>query len=565
MKNLMKVSLALVATVLLLPGCSCYKKMNKNSNLIETSCTPSPLSLKGTEVPATITVTFPADYFHKKATLKLTPVLISTMGEVLGTPKYVQGESVNDNYTVISKANGGSYTQTVSFPYDPKFRESQLILRVEAVCGKNASQQQKVMAPFAHDIVVADGVSTVQQLADYTGKVAYAPDQFQRTTQISQSARVMFLINSANVRKEQLTNSEINDLKNFIKENGNDPKKSVSDVYAKAYASPDGPTDLNNKLSQERGKNTQKAFNNKIEGENFDVDALGEDWEGFAELVKNSNIQDKDMIIQVLNLYKDPAVREKEIKNMTSTYKVLADKILPELRRTKLTVNVDVQGLTDAELQAAVKNNISSLNLEELLFAATLFNDNATKTQIYTQAANKYNDYRAWNNLAATQIKAANLTGAKASLNKAAQLNNSSNEVVNNLGVIALLEGNTKDAAKYLSSINTPEAKYNMGVLDIATGDYAAATKVISDGYNLAVAEFLNGNVSKAKTLLANESSAKADYLKAVIAAREGDDTNAVANLKSAISKDSSLKSYAATDVEFKSLITNAAFTALVK
>lgn len=569
MKRFLKAGLVLAALGLLLTGCNCYKQINKKLDTVSTSSTPSLLTLRGDSVRATYTVQFPANFFPKNAVVKITPVLKYRGGEMAGTPKYLQGEKVKDNYTVISKRMGGTYSQYVSFPYDPKANLSVLELRLEAKCDKNAPSAKPFNA-FPMSIIVAEGISTVQLLADDFAKLALAPDNFKRVTQISDDAKIMFLINRANVRPAQLNSEDIKTLQDFIIANTDQPKKSISDVYTKSYASPDGPLAFNDRLSQERGVNTKAAMERKFKQDNmpvaprFDVDPMGEDWEGFKELVEKSDIPEKDLILQILQMYKDPAKRDAEIKNMTSVFQILAEKILPELRRSKMTVNVDVEGLSDAELRQAVSSDINKLNVEEMLFAATLYNDNATKAKVYKAAADKYNDWRAWNNLGYVLAAEGQYDKAKAAFVKAAQLNSSSNEVINNLGAVALYEGNTGEAQKFLSSINTPESKYNMGLVWLAQGKYAEATRVL-DGYNLAVAEVCNGNLSRAKSILANDNTAKADYLKAIIAAKEGNVSQVASNLKAAIAKDPSYEDKALDNIDFAKYLTEEEFITVVK
>jgi len=566
MKRFLKTGLLLAVIALAFSSCSCYNKMKKKVAAVQTTSTPAVLSLQGKEVSSTYTVEFPAEYFKPKAILRVTPVIVYEGGELAGTPVYVQGTKVKDNYTVINKQTGGKITQTVSFPYNPQMRQSVLELRVDSKCDKKNSQY----VPFAV-IHVADGVSTVQELADLSGRPAIAADNFQRNTTISQEARIMFLINKADVRPAQLNSTEIKALEDFIVENSGDAKKSVGNIYTKAYASPDGPTDFNNKLSQDRARNTETALNrkyaeDKLPGDlDFDVEALGEDWEGFKELVEASDIPDKNLILQVLQMYSNPEQREREIKNMSAAFNVLKDKVLPELRRSKLRVDVNVEGLSDQEIRAAVAQNIANLNVEEMLFAATLYDgDLDQQAKIYKAAADKYNDYRAWNNYGAILLKQGNVTEAGAAIQRASQLNSSSNEVINNLGLAALAAGNNDDARRYLTSINTPNSVYNTGLLNLMDGNYSEAVKTL-EGYNLAVAEVLNGNPSRAKSLVASETCAYADYLKAVIAAREGDSAGVTSNLRSATSKEASLKNRAKTDIEFAKWYGSSDFNDIVR
>lgn len=571
MKKFAKLGLALAVFAMTLTSCNCFKKVQKRADELKVTCTPTVLSLKGDAVNATITVDIPAKFFQKTATVKITPVLKYEGGEIAGTPKFVQGEKVKDNYQVVPYKVGSTVSHTVSFPYKPEARLSVLELRLEAKCSKDPNKKPKDFIALPEAIAVANGVSVVQNLADDFAQLAIAPDNFKRVTTISKEAKVMFVINRAEVRNNQLSSEDIKELENFIKENLNDSKKTLSDLYTKAYASPDGPLAFNDKLSQNRGTNTHKAVEKQFKKDKmpvepkFDVDALGEDWDGFKELVEASSIPEKDVILQILNMYSDPAKRDAEIKNMSSVFKILAEKVLPELRRSKLIQNVEVQGLTDDELRAAVAGDINSLKIEEMLFAATLYTDNATQIKVYQAVTKNFPScYRGWNNLGVVLAKEGKINEAKVNIAKAAQLNASCPQVANNLGVIALFEGNKAEAKKYFSAISIPESKYNMGLVNLAEGNYDAAVKVLN-GYNLAVAEVCNGNLSRAKSILAGEKSAAASFLSAIIAAKEGNKSATMSNLGAAVSKDASYKDEAKLTVEFLPYFSDSEFTAIVK
>ena len=571
MRKFLFSTLALSALALLATSCSCYSSMMKKAKEnVTISCAPEVLTLKGDNVVGQITVNFAPKTFHKWGVLKVTPVLVSaTNGERLaGEAKFLQGEKVTDNYSTIAYKAGGSYTQNISIPYNPNFRLSQLVLAVEAKCLKQGGKI-KNFTQYPTDIAVALGTSTVQLLADNYAKVAYAPDALQRVTYEAQEADIHFLIGNAAVRKSQLKSEQLDALEQFIIANTGNPKKTVGAMQGQAYASPDGPLTLNDKLSTNRAKTTQKALQNKykrtdvLKNTQYDVNALGEDWEGFKEIVQKSDIVDKELILQVLSMYSDPVVREREIKNMTAAFDVLAEKILPELRRSKLRVSVEVQGLTDAELKNAVATDVNSLNVEEMLFAAAnLYTDLATKEKIYTAAANKYKCYRAWNNLGVVNVKQANYESAKANFNKAAALNGSDAYVVNNLGVVALAEGNKVDAAKYFAASSIAQAKYNTGLVELANGNYDAAVNYL-DGFNKALANYLAGNVTEAKNCSCNCWNNL--YLKAIIAANEGNAKELVANLAAAIEANPAVAKLAASEVNFVKFFQHADFNTIVE
>lgn len=556
MRRIFIASLALIAMSFTLSSCNCYTKMMKEtpaSSMVTTS--PEILTLKGDNVVGTLNVKFPEKVFHKYGVLKVTPVLKYNGGEAVGEPKFLQGEKVQDNYTVISYKNGGAYQQALSFPFKEEMRISTLVLRVEAKCLKKGNKI-KNFTEYETDIPVSCGVSSLQLLADNYAKVAIAPDAFVRNTQESESAKIMFQVNRHEVRKAQLNSEEIATLQKFITESNADPKRTVGNTYTQSYASPEGPTDFNDKLSKNRGTSTEKALAEKFKKEEtpagaFDINPMGEDWEGFKELVAQSDIQDKDLILQVLSMYNDPQVREREIRNMSAVYVVLKDKVLPELRRSKMTVTVDVEGLTDDELRAAVQSDIKSLKLEEMLFAATLFEDNATKGKIYKAAADQYNDFRAWNNLGVVRAKEGKYSEAKDLFTKASNINNSNPQVINNLGVVALAEGKKAEAANFFAASTAPEAKYNKGLVEMANGNYSAAISSL-DGYNKALAQYLNGDVSSAKSSLRSMDNCwRPNYLKAVIAAQEGDVITLKASLKKAIELNPEAKTWAESEINF--------------
>ncbi|MFI3298183.1 MAG: hypothetical protein R3Y49_00095 [Rikenellaceae bacterium] len=571
MKNLLSKSFAIVAVALMLSSCGCYNSMMKQmAENLDVTCSPEYVTLKGDNAVTTVSIAVPAKAFDEWAVLKLTPVIVYDGGETAGSPVFFQGVNVEDNYTVVPYETASTMTINVSIPYSEEMRQSTLIFRGEAKCLKQGNKIKEFTA-LPDDFIIADGVSSIQNMANSYAEIAIAPDSFQRVTYTEKNAAIQFQINRANVRTSELNSDDIAALEQFIIDNNIDPKRTVGDVYTQAYASPDGPLTLNDKLSVERGETTHKALENRFKKNNvpadtrFDINAMGEDWEGFKELVQESNIEDKNLILQVLAMYSDPQVRDREIKNMTATFTVLAEKILPELRRSKMTVNVEIQGLTDEELKDAVANNISSLTADEMLFAATLYSDNATKAEIYKAAADQYNDYRAWNNYGTIMAWEGEYPSTETNVEKAAAINNSNPQVINNLGVLALAEGDKEEAAKYFDASTAPEAKYNKGLVELANGNYSSAASSLT-GYNKGLAQFLNDDYAGAKSTLSTVDNWEADYLKAVIAAREGDEATMLENLSLAVDKGGDeAAELAATDVNFIEYISDEAFLNALK
>ena len=575
MKNLFKLSVVLVAASLAFSSCNCFKKMAKHQDEVNVTCAPEILALNNGVVAADVTVTFPVEYFNAKAVLKVTPVLVFEGGEVAGTTKYFQGSKVDDNYTVVDKNNGGNYTLHVEFPYDARMAQSMLQLRAEIKCPKGkckeftlvnlnngalptkeqaavlAGDDEAAKAALAKEfgLTVAYGVNTLQQDLKYSDLMAPMANNYKKVTTVVDKTDLLYAINSSKVTKKNEEKADLEAFKANVDEQlGND--RISQSIAVKGYASPDGPVKFNDKLSQARSESGKKVVAKLLKDSGLDVDAAayGEDWDGFKELVEKSNIKDKNLILQVLSLYNSPAERETEIKNMSTVFNELKKDILPELRRSQIVNSTDLQGLTDAEIMAAYRNG-GDLTVEQYLYAAQeLANGAEEQVAILTAASKKFNDARVWNNLGVAQTQAGDKAAALKSFEKAAKLD-SSKELSKNLLLANLANGNTAEAKKYAAAADA-QAKAAMAA---AEGDYKAAAKNL-EGYNAAIALVQSNDLAGAKKAIAKDNSADADYLRAVIATKEGDLKTAEAQLKSAVSKNPALAQKAAKDINLKAL-----------
>ena len=547
---------------------SCSKKMGELSADYFT-VTPQVLEAVGGKVPATINGKFPEKYFNKKAVVEVTPVLKWNGGEAKGQPATFQGEKVEGNDQTISYKMGGSYTMKTSFDYVPEMAKSELYLEFNAKIG------DKTVAIPA--VKIADGVISTSELINNTlnnANTALGEDAFQRIIKDAHQANIMFLIQQANLRASELKSAGMKDFHNQVAEVNAAENKKISNIEISAYASPDGATDLNTDLAEKREANTNKYLSKELKKAkvNAVVDAkyTAEDWEGFQELVSKSNIQDKELILRVLSMYQDPEQREREIKNISSVYKNLADDILPQLRRSRLTLNYEIIGKSDEEIAKLADTDASKLNIEEILYAATLTNDNAKKAAIYTKATQQFpNDYRAYNNLGALAFQAGDVTKAESFLSKAASLK-AAPEVSMNQGLLALAKGDKTAAETYLGkAAGAKQINETLGNLYVAQGQYDRAVNAFGDSKtnSAALAQILAKDYNKAKSTLANvaKPDAYTDYLMAILGARTNNVSMLTSSLKSAIQKDSSLAKKAAKDLEFAKYVTNADFLSIIK
>ena len=561
MKNLFKMTLVLAAAALTLTGCDCFKKMAQNPSAIKVTCTPDVLVLNNGKVVADITAEVPAKYFNKTASLKVTPALVYEGGVTKGNTLLLQGEKVADNGMLVKNGEALSIKRHVEFAYKPEMQLSNLVLIVEVKCksGKckeftlvNANTGEVLPAdtkltPAEYGLTIAKGINTLQSDIDFSEAMMPAANNYKRVTTVVTKADIVYKINSSRVAKKAVETEELNALKAGVEAyKAND--RVAQSLYVNGYASPDGPEKFNDKLSEKRSKTGLQAVEKLLAdaGLNIDAAAYGEDWEGFQAAVAASNIADKDLILQVLKMYSSSAEREKEIKNMSTVFKSLKTDVLPQLRRAQVVNSADITGWSDEEMIAIVKDGkASTLTLEELLHIASVCDEVAEAALV---EATKSGDARAWNNLALVYAKAGDNAKAVECLNKADK--SVATELNNNYALAYAAEGDIAKAEGYAANASA-ETK---ALVAAAKGDYTAATQNLKSGYNAAIVNLQNGNLTAAKQCIASDMSAKADYLRAVIACKEGDVKGAQAQLNSAVSKDASLKAKAAKDVNLAAL-----------
>lgn len=566
MKSRLYLSLALAST-LVLTSCKKLGELSADNFTV----TPSPMEAVAGQVPVTIDGRFPEKYMKKKAVVTVIPVLRYEGGETKGQSATFQGEKVKGNDQEISYKMGGNYTMKNSFDYLPAMQQSELYLTFEARVGKKTVEVPEVKVA---DGVIATSALVARTAANANG--ALGEDAYQYSIAQTKKAQIKYLINQAKVRSSELQSVSVQEFVQMLRDIKADQKGLQLDgIEVSAYASPDGAFDFNKELAEKREGTSTDYLKGELKKIDLEADIDGkytaEDWDGFKELVEQSNLQDKDVILRVLSMYQDPEERETQIRNISAAYKELADEILPELRRARLTLSYNIIGRTDDEIQAQYKADASKLSVEEMLYAATLTDDAAQKKDIYTKTTQLYpSDYRAYNNLAILALQDGDLNAAKNYLDQAASKKGDAVEVNANRALLALAQGNVTEAENYAGRATTAKNyKEVVGNLNIAKGNYAQAANDLN-GVNTnsaALALILNKDYTAATKTLSSVATpdAMTSYLKAIVSARTNQSSTAISNLRDAIQKDSSLKAYAAKDLEFAALFNDASFQSLVK
>lgn len=555
--------LLVLGVALFTASCSSKLKPLAQNNF---NVSPSLMETVGNQVPVTINGTFPEKWFHKNGIVTITPILKYGDKELAGTPYSFQGENIAGNRTTISNRNGGNFTMSSTFPYNPEMISSELFLRFD---GKIKNKQS-----LLPDLKVADGVIATSALADVrTTTPSVAPDGFQRIIKEAQEASIMFVIQQANLRTSELNKRDLTDWKRRVEEAFNDPRQNIN-VEVSAYASPDGGLSLNEQLAAKREQNTSSYLEEELKKRNIDTDVYArytaEDWEGFRQLVSASDLQDKELILRVLEMYPDSETREREIKNISYVFEDLATTILPQLRRSRIVANIEIVGKSDEEIMTAWNNNPKELSVEELLYASSLTDDEKVKERIYQYVtANFSNDYRGWNNIGTMFYKQGDYTKALQAFNRAAQVNPTAPEVNMNKALLAIMENKSDEANELLGrSAGAAGLDEAMGIYSLLQGNYNQAVDAYSNtvSNNAGLANLLVRDYNKAKQTLeaVEQPDATTAYLLAIIASRTNNFNEVVSNLRTAIAHDPAMATKALKDLEFAKYLTNQEFRSLV-
>jgi len=538
-----RILIAALAACTLLVSCSkSVAEQMKMAQKVNISCNPELLEVRAGTIPATITVTYPKGYFNKTAVMTVTPVLVYAGGEAKAAPFVYQGEKVKDNNKVASWA-GGIIVEKVSFPWKEGMEKCYLELRSVI---RHGGKDYDIPS-----VKVADGCVTTSLLARTGGEYKYKEDGYMDILHKSAEGQILYDVNSADVRKSELKGESVTDFQEALARYEKDERATVKGTQIVAYASPEGGAEYNAKLSDKRAESAGKAWES-ISGEkgaDVDMRSIGQDWEGFQAAVAASNLEDRDLILRVLSMYSDPAVRESEIRNMSQVFTEMKTTVFPALRRARLIADIEYRNYSDEELDEIAKSKLYLLDESALLRLASRTDDSNRKSLLYRIAAESFNSEAArYNNVLSSLDAGDTIMAAE----KAKELKVTDGDALNAKGVIEMRKGNYDDAALLFKKAGTAEARHNLGAIDLLRGDYKAAAEK-SEGFNKALALLLCGEYDKANEAL-DGKDAQSDYLRAVIAARKGKGAVARKYLDSACSADPALKKRAATDVEFASI-----------
>ena len=563
MKKLTIKSISVLAFIAMLSNCTTIKD-------IEYTVKENPLQMHADEVTLEVSGKFVEKGLNAKATAEVTPLFVCNDGtEIAFATELFQGPKAAGNGKVIQK-EGGSFAYESTIPYQKCMEEGIVKVRIIA---KKGNKEEEIFTDK-----IADGTIITPYLIQLDDQIIMATDAFQRNTSHETEATINYDKGRFNVKSSELRQEDITNLKAFALDATTNPRVEMKNFSIQSYASPEGEIDKNTNLAEDRAGSAKSFLVKEMKRMKYEagqqetfygLNPKGEDWEGFKTEVEKTTHEDKELILRVLQMTADLDKREQEIRNMAKTYKFLEKEVLPQLRRSQMVLSYDKVGYSDEELKELSKSNPDTLNVEELLYTATLYEDLSEKLRVYSEAARLFpNDWRTSNNVGYVNYLQGDLDAAGENFEKANAAEENAT-TTNNIGAVAHMKGDNERAMELFAAAgSSSECKYNQGLLNIQQGLYEEAVNNMGDNktFNVALATLLSGDAEGASQVVdaSNTSDdAMSYYLKAIIGARTNNSSMLLDNLKIAFEKDASLKDKAKRDREFFQFFENADFLAI--
>ena len=558
MKNRHFFRLPLIFSLILLISSCGLDSMVSKFNTLNYTVTPTQVEVHGGNIDIELEVKIPEKYFQKTAEADFRAMLASSAdsdNKVFFEPVKLQGEKISSNGKTIGFITGGQFTYKGTLKYSEEMADYDLFATATATMNDNSKSLGAVK--------VAEGVMATATRVMNNEVPAVSEHTYEKVTVLEETAVIYFTVNQSNVRYSQKSSDEIKRLKEFAKLG-----YETKNIEISSFASPEGTLDVNDKVSDNRASSTFTYAKRlmkqlKLDGASNDdlyiQSSKGEDWRGFNKLVNSSDMKDKSKVLNIVRNQKDPQKREESIRDMAEIYDAIEDDVLPKLRKATITLRVFEPKKTDEDIASLAISDPAQLDIKEMLYAASLIEDNSIKKTIYNTTIKSFgNDYRAYNNLAGIYIQEKNMNKAIDMLGKASKYNANAAEVKENQGIISARQGEYDKAKSLYNSSNASDV--NKGILAIKTGDYSSATnKLKGNGYNATLAKLMNGN-----PVVTTNNSAAGNYLNAIVSARTGNTDECIEFLSKAIEMNADYKNEAKKDFEFIKLKDNTSFQGLI-
>lgn len=194
----------------------------------------------------------------------------------------------------------------------------------------------------------------------------------------------------------------------------------------------------------------------RFEQTQFTVDFEPEDWAGLKKAVEDSNLPDKQQLLEII-CAKEPTdldQREQKLKSLNggSSYRILLADVYPSLRHSDYEVDYTIRNFTLEEAKELAFSDPSKLSLNELFQVAETYPVGSDEfNEIFETAVRMYPDDPVSNlNAAITAIQSNQYSKAKRYLKKAQECPQKQLAVA----AIAMHAGNPDKAKQILQSLS---------------------------------------------------------------------------------------------------------------
>ena len=326
------------------------EKMARESKKISYRVNPDPL-VQGEDgkVCFDVIVTIPAEYFEKQAVMNLTPYLSYNGGQIDLDPITFVGEKVKGEGDFrVNYKEGGEFTKHYCKDYVPEMENSELkadpmfyiydgtIYANQDEIAKNTYFTQGSTVKLADGVIVKD---------EYVDQIVY--DTIDKVKAVKKLS-YFYNKDSYDINARRKLNKDADAAFTELINAGE------TEFEIRAWASPEGEEGHNNELSNNRANAADKQIKKVAKKTEVQISGkgYGPDWNTFVELVRASDLKDKDAIINNIN---NSSNRERTIKEMCAIYPQLEKDILPQLRRAEIYVNEPYKEVVSRTIKVKVE------------------------------------------------------------------------------------------------------------------------------------------------------------------------------------------------------------------
>lgn len=403
-----------------------------------------------------------------RRSLTLTPVLKSEAGQNLELPEIIvkgrnQYRQYRRDYSLMNKEErriqdafsyatlkSGKKARSLNYvyavPYAGWMSNAKLKLD-EDLCGCGRHIQE----------LSTELIASVENVAPYqiVPHISYVQPEAEeiKNRDIENECFLDFAVNKTDIRQDYGNNpTELAKIRRMIDEIKNDANLKVTRLTIVGYASPEGTLAANQRLSEGRAKALVTYLSSRYDFPKsiYHVEFGGENWEGLVKLVKESDMDYKDEVLDIIQNVDVMDGRETQLVRLKGggPYRYMLKEMFPSLRKANCKVDYEIKEFSVEEAREIIKTRPQLLSLNEMYLVANSYEKGSPEfNEVFEIASRMYpNDNTALLNAAASALERGELISAEKYLGKIQKF---STEYNNCMGVLLMLKGDYEQAESF--------------------------------------------------------------------------------------------------------------------